>query len=201
VGSADADVVEAAVDPQGEAAVGVDAVVPDALVGVVVAAAGGGGLGAGLVGHGRGRPAGQGPVRAAVVVLVGERVEQGLQLRDGAGLVGWAASHLLRVCWKRSTLPQVVGLFGRLFFCSTWWPRSSASKASRPPAKRVVNTIALSVSVEAGVPKRATAARKRSPTIGPVTGWWAALVQGVAAVVDRARSGPRRHRRVRREGR
>jgi hypothetical protein len=44
-------------------------------------ACGGGGFGAGLVGHGRGGPAGQGPVRAAVVVLVGERVEQGLQTR------------------------------------------------------------------------------------------------------------------------
>jgi hypothetical protein len=45
VGSADADVVEAAVDPQGDLAVGVDAVVPDAVVGVVVTACGGRGLG------------------------------------------------------------------------------------------------------------------------------------------------------------
>ena len=60
MGSADADVVEAAVDPRGDLAVGVDAVVPDAVVGVV--ACGGGGFGAGLVGHGRGGPAGQGPV-------------------------------------------------------------------------------------------------------------------------------------------
>ena len=36
VGSPDTDVVEAAGDPQGEFAVGVDAVVPDAVVGVVV---------------------------------------------------------------------------------------------------------------------------------------------------------------------
>jgi hypothetical protein len=48
VGSADTDVVEAAVDPQGDLAVGVDAVVPDAVV--MVVACGGGGLGAGLVG-------------------------------------------------------------------------------------------------------------------------------------------------------
>jgi len=45
VGSADADVVEAAVDPQGDLAVGVDAVVPDAVVGVVVTAGGGVALG------------------------------------------------------------------------------------------------------------------------------------------------------------
>ena len=57
VGSADTDVVEAAVDPQGDLAVGVDAVVPDAVVGVVTC--GGSGFGAGLVGHGRGRSAGQ----------------------------------------------------------------------------------------------------------------------------------------------
>jgi hypothetical protein len=37
VGSADADVVKAAVDPQGGLAVGVDAVAADAVVGVVVA--------------------------------------------------------------------------------------------------------------------------------------------------------------------
>jgi hypothetical protein len=111
-----------------------------------------------------------------MVVLVGERVEQGLQLRGGAGLDGLAASHFLRVCWKRSTLPQVVGWLGREFFWVTPRRRSSASRALRPPlppAKRVVKTIALSVKVEAGGPKRATAARKRSRAIGPVTGWWA----------------------------
>jgi hypothetical protein len=52
VGSADTDVVEVAVDPQGDLAVGVDAVVPDAVVGVV--ACGGSGFGAGLVGDSRG---------------------------------------------------------------------------------------------------------------------------------------------------
>ena len=34
---------------------------------------------------------------------------------------GWARSQFFRVCWKRSTLPQVVGWLGREFF---WWTPS-----------------------------------------------------------------------------
>jgi hypothetical protein len=170
MGWADTDVVEAAVDPQGDLGVGVDAVVPDAVVGVVVC--GGSGVGAGLVGDSRGGLAGEGPVGALVVVDGHELVQELLQLDQVGGLVGLGRSHRFSVCWNRSTLPQVVGLFGRLLFCSTLRRRSSASRASRPPPKRVVKTIALSVKVEAGTPKRATAARKRSRTIGPVTGWW-----------------------------
>ena len=66
----------------------------------------------------------QGPVRAVVVVLVDEGVEQGLQFGDGGRLAGWARSHFLRVCWNRSTLPQVVGWFGREFF----WTMSEAAE-------------------------------------------------------------------------
>ena len=59
VGSADADVVQAAVDAQGDGAGLVDAVVADALVGVGgPATAGRGGFGAGLVGGVRGHVAG-----------------------------------------------------------------------------------------------------------------------------------------------
>ena len=54
-----------------------------------------GGLGAGGVGGGGGGAVGQGAVRAVVVVLVGELVEQGLQLGDGGGLVGLGAQPLL----------------------------------------------------------------------------------------------------------
>jgi hypothetical protein len=96
---------------------------------------------------------GQGSVRPLVVVDGGELVEQGLQVGDGGGWTGWAASHFLRVCWKRSTLPQVVGWLGLAFFCATCRCRSSASRAlrpPRPPARRVVNTIPLSVRVDAG---------------------------------------------------
>jgi hypothetical protein len=105
VGSADADVVQPAGHPQGDAAAVVDSVVADPVVGVGIAAAGGLDLGEAATDGRGGGPVRQGPVRPAVVVLVGERVEQGLQLGDGAGLAGWAASHFLRVCWKRSILP------------------------------------------------------------------------------------------------
>jgi hypothetical protein len=67
VGSADTDVVEAAVDPQGTVAVGVGAVVADAVVGVV--ACGGRGSGAGLVGDGRGGLAGARPAGALLEPL------------------------------------------------------------------------------------------------------------------------------------
>ena len=34
-----------------------------------------------------------------------------------AGWAGRAASHFLRVCWNRSTLPWVWGWLGFPFFC------------------------------------------------------------------------------------
>ena len=82
--------------------------------------------------------------------------------------VGWASSQRLRVWWKRSTLPQVVGWFGREFF---WMmPRLSrrCSKPLRPPLppdSRVVNTIPLSVSVEAGMPWSSRALVNASTTM------------------------------------
>ena len=90
-----------------------------------------------------------------VVVLVEELVEQGLQLGDGGGLGGWARSHFFRVCWNRSTLPQVVGWFGREFFWVMPEPAQLVLEAGCgrrvPPANRVVYTMPLSVSVEAGI--------------------------------------------------
>ena len=112
MGSSDADVVEAAGHAQGDHAGGVDAVVADAGVGVVVAAGGREGFGEGVVGGRRGGAVGQGPVRPLVVVGRGELVEQGLQVGDGGGLVGLARSQCFIVCWNRSTLPQVVGGWG-----------------------------------------------------------------------------------------
>jgi putative transposase len=54
--------------------------------------------------------------------------------------------------------------------------RNSCSKPlrpPRPPESRVVNTMPLSVKVEAGIPWSATAARNWASTMGPVTRWWA----------------------------
>jgi len=94
VGSAGADVLEPAGVAQGDDAAGVDAVVADTVVAVGVAAAGGAGLRAVAVGGGGGRSVWEGAVRAAVVVLVGEGVEQGLQLGQGGGLGGLGAEPL-----------------------------------------------------------------------------------------------------------
>jgi hypothetical protein len=58
-----------------------------------------------------------------------------------AGWTGWRRSHFLRVCWNRSTLPQVVGWLGLLFFCTMFSRRSSTSsmvRPPRPPANRTV---------------------------------------------------------------
>jgi hypothetical protein len=87
VGAADADVVEAAVVAEGDFAVGVDAVGADTVVGVGGSVAGGG-FGPGVVGGGRGRLVGQGPVRAVVVVVAGEGVQQGLESGEVSGLGG-----------------------------------------------------------------------------------------------------------------
>jgi hypothetical protein len=78
VGPADADVMEAAGGPQGDAAGLVDLVVAETVVGVGEAVGAGGGFGAGGVGGGRGGPVGQGTVGAVLVVLDGEAVQQGL---------------------------------------------------------------------------------------------------------------------------
>ena len=88
VGSADADVVQASGDAQGDDAGLVDAVGADPVVGV--GAGCGVGFGSGGVGGGGGGLMGQGAVWAAVVVVLDEGVELGLQLGDGggAGLVG-----------------------------------------------------------------------------------------------------------------
>jgi hypothetical protein len=78
VGSADADVVELAVDPQGDGAGVVDLVVADAVVGVGGPVGGWCGFRACCVGGRGGGVVGQGPVGAPAVVLVLEPVEQGL---------------------------------------------------------------------------------------------------------------------------
>ena len=85
MGPADADVVEFAVEAEGEFAVGIDPVGADPVVGVAGAVAGGG-FGPGRVGGGGGGPVRQGPVRPLVVVDAGEGIEEGLELGEGGGL-------------------------------------------------------------------------------------------------------------------
>ena len=84
MGSSEAEVVEAAVVAEGDAAGGVDAVAADAVV-VVVGAVTGGGFGSGPVDDAGWGVVGQGPVGSLFVVDGDERVEQALQLEDRLG--------------------------------------------------------------------------------------------------------------------
>jgi hypothetical protein len=94
VGPADADVVQPAAGGQGDGPGGVDAVGPDAVVGVAGPVAGRG-LRPGLAGGRWSGPAGQGLVRAALVVLVRESIQQLLELGDGDRLGGLCAEPFL----------------------------------------------------------------------------------------------------------
>ena len=82
---AGAEVVELAAVAQGDGAAGTDLVGADPVVGVGGPVAGDG-LGPGGISGGGGGPAGQGFVRPLLVVVAGERVQQGLQLVKGGGL-------------------------------------------------------------------------------------------------------------------
>jgi hypothetical protein len=82
----------------------------------------------------------------ALLVVDGHELVQELPLDQVGGLVGLGAQPPLQRLLEPLDLPQVV------------------------------KTIALSVKVEAGTPKRATAARKRSRTIGPVTDRWGSRI-------------------------
>ncbi|WP_431916338.1 hypothetical protein [Nonomuraea jabiensis] len=85
-----------------------------------------------------------------------------------AGWAGWARSQFFIVCWKRSTLPQVVVggvLLSHVQAAQFVFEGVAAAAAA---ARRVAKTMPLSVTVEAGTPWAATAWRKASRTIGPV---------------------------------
>jgi hypothetical protein len=79
---------------------------------VVVAAGGGGGFGAGLVGHGRGRPAGQGPVGTLVVVDGHELVQELLEFDQVGGLGGLGAQPPLQGLLEPLDLATGGGLVG-----------------------------------------------------------------------------------------
>lgn len=84
-GSSDPDVVQPPAVAQGDGSGLVDVVVPDPIMGAGPAA-GGGGFRPGRVGSGQGAPL-QGAVRSSGVVLVPERIQQGLQLLDRGWLL------------------------------------------------------------------------------------------------------------------
>jgi len=88
VGSSEADVVQTAVVAQGHRAGLVDAVVPNPLVGVGVRGRAWQRFRHRLVERGRGGAVGQGSVRASVVVLAGEVVEERLKFGD-RGRLDW----------------------------------------------------------------------------------------------------------------
>ena len=115
----------------------------------------GGGFGPGRVGSGGGGLPGQGPVRAFGVAGAGEGAGQGLQLGDRGGLGLLGAEPFLGGLLEPLDFALGLGWFGFPFFWMIPRRRSSVSRPLRPPLppeKRVVNTIPLSVSVEAGAP-------------------------------------------------
>ncbi len=172
VGSADADVVQPPVMAQGDDAGVVDPVVADPGVGVAVAAGGRERFRERVIDRGRGARWGSERCGRRMLYSPAKASSRAWSWPTVGGCAGWARSQFFIVCWNRSTLPQVVGWFGREFFWMTCSRRSSASKALRPPlppARRVVKTMPLSVSVAAGTPCAATAARKVASTIGPLT--------------------------------
>jgi hypothetical protein len=112
VGSADADVVEAAAGAQGDVAGFADLVGADPVVGVAGAVAGGG-FGPGGVGGGGGGLVRQRPVRALVVVDGGARIQQGLQLAEGGRLGGLGGQPVLQGLLEPLGFALGLGLTGQ----------------------------------------------------------------------------------------
>src|SRR4029079_7531343 len=96
VGSADADVVQAAVVARGDRSGFGDAVGPDPVVGVGVAGLAWRGFGHRVVAGCWGGSVGQRAVWSVVVVLGDEGIEKVLQLGQGSGLDGSGAEPLLQ---------------------------------------------------------------------------------------------------------
>jgi hypothetical protein len=169
--SADADVVQGTADAKGDAAL-VDAVPPYPVMDTV--AAGGAGFGSGLIRGGR-RGAVEGAVGSTEVVVLDEGLEECLELGEIAR-GGVSGEPAFEVWWNRSTFPHVVGWFGFEFFWTT--PRvsrrvSKPLRPPRPPERRVVKIMPLSVSVEAGTPRVSVAVVNVSITSVPFTRSWA----------------------------
>ncbi len=108
---------------------------------------------------------------------LGEGVEQGLELGDGGGLVGLGGEPLLHGLLEPFDLAAGGGVVGAGVLLdhaeAAQLGLEAVAAARLPPESRVVNTMPLSVSVEAGIPCVATVLRNAASTIGPVTRWWA----------------------------
>ena len=108
VGSSEADVVEPAVDSEGDDAGVVDSVGADPVVDLAGPVGARAGLGAGGVGSSWGGSVRQRAVRAPVVVFVAESVEQHLELGDRGGLDGLGAQPLLEGLLEPLDAPMFV---------------------------------------------------------------------------------------------
>ena len=107
-----------------------------------------------------------------VVVDGGEGVQQCLELGEGGGLGILGGEPVLEGLLEPLGFALGLRVVRFAVFLGDARRRSSCSKALRPPLppdSRVVNTIPLSVNVEAGMPCLAVAARKTASTMGPVT--------------------------------
>ncbi len=149
----------------------------------------------------------QGAVWPAGVVVGDEGVERVCSSAIVAGWLGWACSHFFRVCWKRSTLPQVVGWFGLEFFWTT--PRSA-----QLGLEAVEGVAAGGAAGEAGGEDHAVVGQHRGgyargqrplagrrQTMRPGDRRWAGDREGVAGVVvEQGTGSPHRRRGCRRFG-
>jgi hypothetical protein len=126
-------------------------------------------------------------VRPAAVVVGDELVAEGLQLSDRGGLPRLRSEPLFQRLLEPFHFAAGGGVarLGVLLdhtqmaefsitprWRSSAWKPFMVSRPARPPAKRVVNTMPLSDSTEAGMPCSAIACRNTATTAGPVTGWW-----------------------------
>ena len=114
-------------------------------------------------------------MRPAVVVVGDECVAEGLQLGHGLRLPRLGFQPFLQRLVEPFHLPaggRVVRfgvLLGHAEIAQFSGEAVEVSRPARPPAKRVVNTMPLSDSTEAGMPWSATVCRNTATTTGPVT--------------------------------
>jgi hypothetical protein len=152
VGPADADVMQAAADAEGELAVGVDAVGADPVAGAGGSVAGTCFGPGGVSGGGSGLVR-QGAVRALGVVDAGEGVKECLRLAGSDRLPGLGAEPFLECLLEPLDFPLGLGA-ARLavLLLDAQAAQLGFQVVAAACAARVVKTMPLSVKVEAGAP-------------------------------------------------